>query len=239
MMHGQTQIKFTWKLQRKLNVITSYYLAQLLRYEYATSVRPAPHKNKVVNCFPSFLITWIISSSPIPGFQPSSFSFFKCWHLSAIWRTVFPLNSCWKEDISFILTKRVLIVVLITGHYTYNCIKLMHNKEVECVWNVMAHVQKPDFVFRRNGRVHLNQRGRHFSWLLAAELCASALVMLDIPCSEAVWEYWLPTPFAIFPFTSPPMRRGVPSGFKRTLFYTNFPFCLLYLHNKAGSVRIM
>jgi hypothetical protein len=28
-----------------------------------------------------------------------------------------------------------------------------------CVWNVMAHAQKPDFVFRRNGRVHLNRRG--------------------------------------------------------------------------------
>ena len=30
---------------------------------------------------------------------------------------------------------------------------------VDCVWNVTAHAQKPDFVFRRNGRVHLNQRG--------------------------------------------------------------------------------
>jgi hypothetical protein len=30
---------------------------------------------------------------------------------------------------------------------------------VNCVWNVMAHAQKPDFVFRRNGRVHLNRRG--------------------------------------------------------------------------------
>jgi hypothetical protein len=30
---------------------------------------------------------------------------------------------------------------------------------VDCVWNVMARAQKPDFVFRRNGRVHLNRRG--------------------------------------------------------------------------------
>ena len=30
---------------------------------------------------------------------------------------------------------------------------------VDCVWNVMAHAQKPDFVFRWNGRVHLNRRG--------------------------------------------------------------------------------
>ena len=52
----------------------------------------------------------------------------------------------------------------------------------------MAHAQKSDFVFRRNGRVHLNQRGRQFSRLLAAEVCASAVVMLDTPCSEVVWR---------------------------------------------------
>ena len=59
---------------------------------------------------------------------------------------------------------------------------------VDCVWNVMAHAQKPDFVFRRNGRVHLNRRGRQFSRLLAAEVCASAILMLDTPCSEVVWS---------------------------------------------------
>ena len=35
----------------------------------------------------------------------------------------------------------------------------------------MAHAQKPNFFFRRNGRVHLNRRGRQFSRLLAAEVC--------------------------------------------------------------------
>ena len=58
---------------------------------------------------------------------------------------------------------------------------------VDCVWNVMAHAQKPDFVLRWNGRVHLNRLGRQFSRLLAAEVCASAVVMLDTPCSEVVW----------------------------------------------------
>jgi hypothetical protein len=38
----------------------------------------------------------------------------------------------------------------------------------------MAHAQKPDFVFRRNGRVNLNRQGPQFSRLLAAEVCASA-----------------------------------------------------------------
>jgi len=30
---------------------------------------------------------------------------------------------------------------------------------VEHVRNVMTHTQKPDLVFQRNGRVHLNSRG--------------------------------------------------------------------------------
>jgi hypothetical protein len=52
----------------------------------------------------------------------------------------------------------------------------------------MAHEQKPDFVFPRKGRDHLNRRGRQFSRLLAAELCASAVVMLGTPCFEVVWR---------------------------------------------------
>ena len=66
---------------------------------------------------------------------------------------------------------------------------LDHNSpRVDCVWNVMAHAQKTYFVFPRNGRVRLNRRGRQFSRLLAAEVCAPALVMLDTPCSEVVWR---------------------------------------------------
>jgi len=59
---------------------------------------------------------------------------------------------------------------------------------LEASWNVMAHTQKPDFVFLRNGRLHLNQRGCEFSRLLAGEVCGSAVVMLDTPCSEVVWR---------------------------------------------------
>ena len=66
-----------------------------------------------------------------------------------------------------------------------------HHKGVQASGNAMAHTQKPDFVFRRNGRVHLNRRGEgegQFSRLLAAEVCASVVVMLDTPCSEVVWR---------------------------------------------------
>jgi len=81
----------------------------------------------------------------------------------------------------------------------------------------MAHAQKPDFLFPQNGRVHLNRWGRQFSRLLAAEVCTSAWVMLGSPRSEVAWEYWLPTPFASFPFTSPPLRHCVPPGSERAL----------------------
>jgi hypothetical protein len=47
---------------------------------------------------------------------------------------------------------------------------------VDCVCNVMAHAQKPDFVFRRKGRVHLNRQGRQFSRILAAEVWASVVI---------------------------------------------------------------
>jgi len=59
---------------------------------------------------------------------------------------------------------------------------------VDCVWNVMAHAQKPGFVFRRNGRVHLNWRGRQFSRLLAADVCTSAVVMPDNTMSRGSVE---------------------------------------------------
>jgi hypothetical protein len=67
----------------------------------------------------------------------------------------------------------------------------------------MAHAQKPDFVFRRNGRVHLNRRGRQFSRLLAAEVCASAVVVLDTPRSEVVWRVVATHSFRQFPLHLP------------------------------------
>jgi hypothetical protein len=70
-------------------------------------------------------------------------------------------------------------------------LSLMHPAAIRAVensWNVMAHSQKSDFVFRRSGRVHLNRRCLQFSRLLAADVRASAVVMLDTRCSEVVWR---------------------------------------------------
>jgi len=74
---------------------------------------------------------------------------------------------------------------------------------VEASWNVMEHAQKPDFIFKRNGQVHLNRRGRQFSRLLAAEVCASAVVMLNTPCSEVVWRVLATHSIRHFPFHLP------------------------------------
>jgi len=41
---------------------------------------------------------------------------------------------------------------------------------------------------RRNGRVYLNRRGCQFGRLLTAEVCASAVVMVDTSRSEVVWR---------------------------------------------------
>jgi len=67
-------------------------------------------------------------------------------------------------------------------------VNVVTNPEVEARWNVMAHAQKPDFVFQQNGRVHLKLQGRQFSWLLAAQVYASAVVMLVTPWSKVVFR---------------------------------------------------
>jgi hypothetical protein len=47
-----------------------------------------------------------------------------------------------------------------SGFYSQQGITFsVHHTEVQTSWNVMVHAQKPDFVFRRKGRVHLNRRG--------------------------------------------------------------------------------
>jgi len=76
----------------------------------------------------------------------------------------------------------------------------------------MAHAQKPDSVFRRNGRVHLNRRGRHFSRLLAAEVCESALVMLDTLHSEVVRRVLATHSIRQFPLHFP--SRASPCGIR-------------------------
>ena len=102
--------------------------------------------------------------------------------------------------------------------------------DVDCVWNVMAHAQKPDFVFQRNARVHLIRWGRQFSRLLAAEVCASAVVMLDTPCSEVVWRILATHAIRQFPLHFP--SRALPCAITFQLDCTSRVFhssCILLM----------
>jgi hypothetical protein len=105
------------------------------------------------------------------------------------------------------------------------CVVPDWRKFLEASWNVMAHAQKPNFVFRRNGRVHLNRLGRQFSRLPAAEVCAAAVVMLDIPCSEVVWRVLATHSIRQFPLHSPPAPRASPCAITFQLKSTNKKCC--------------
>ena len=82
----------------------------------------------------------------------------------------------------------------------------------------MAHAQKPEFIFRRNGLVHLNRWGASVqSTTGRREVRISSSNAGQTTFRGKVELYWLPTPFACFPFTSPPVRHRVPPGSERAL----------------------
>jgi len=56
------------------------------------------------------------------------------------------------------------ILLCLHPHPSLHKCVLYHISVVDCVWNVMAHAQKPDFVFHRQGRVHLNWQGGSVQW---------------------------------------------------------------------------
>ena len=68
----------------------------------------------------------------------------------------------------------------------------------------MAHAQKPDFFFCVKWTSPFKSAGGcQFSWLLAAEVCASAVVMQDTPCSEVVWRILATNSIHQFPLHFP------------------------------------
>jgi len=84
----------------------------------------------------------------------------------------------------------------------------------------MAHAQKPDFVFRRNGQVHLNGRGNQFTRLLAGELCTSACRVCTARaslCSVVMWRFLATQSILLFPLHFSTLRQRVPSHFKGSL----------------------
>jgi len=93
-----------------------------------------------------------------------------------------------KDSINF---KNLKVILLTSINFTCvcACFNRLSNRLAEASWNMMAHAQKSVFVFRRNGRVHLNRPVGVSSVDYWQPRCAaSAVVMLDTPCSEVVWS---------------------------------------------------
>jgi hypothetical protein len=89
---------------------------------------------------------------------------------------------------------------------------------VDASWNVMAHAQKPDFVFRRNGRVHLNQRGASVQSTTGnrgVRISGSNVGYTMFRGSVKSTGYPLHSP--VSPFICLPVRHRVPSHFSWTL----------------------
>ena len=72
--------------------------------------------------------------------------------------------------------------------------------------------------------------GRQSSRLLSAEVCASAVVMLDTPCSEVVWRVLATHSICQFPLHFPSLRHRVPSHFSWSLLFHQ---ATVQLHTKS------
>ena len=80
----------------------------------------------------------------------------------------------------------------------------------------MADAQKPDLVYQRNGRVHLNRRGSVQSTTGSRGVRISGSNGSNAGYTMfrgIVQDYWLPTPLTCSTFTSPTVRHRVPSCF--------------------------
>jgi len=89
--------------------------------------------------------------------------------------------------------------------------------------------------FGETGRVHLNRRRRQFSRLLASEVCTSAVVMLDTPCSELVWRVLATYSIRQFPLPFP--SRAPPCAITFQLESTTYSECVYYLSYPACSAH--
>jgi len=112
-----------------------------------------------------------------------------------------------------------------------------HSYYVEHVWNVVAHAQKPDLVFQRNRRAHLNRRGASVQSTAGSRGVGTSGSNGSNAGYTMFWsrvqDYWLPTPLACFPFTPPTVRHRVPSGFNWAL-----PHCFTTTTTKVTRTRL-
>jgi hypothetical protein len=69
-----------------------------------------------------------------------------------------PPYPCWLVGLPRVSFICISVKVISPSTSSYSTAGTCHYL-LDRVWNVLAHAQKPDFVFRRNRRVHLNSQG--------------------------------------------------------------------------------
>jgi hypothetical protein len=82
----------------------------------------------------------------------------------------------------------------------------------------------------------LNRRGRQFSRLMAAEVCASAVVMLDTPCSEVLGIELATHSIRQFPLHFP--CRVSPCAITFQLHSTRSPSTVLHCNGTKSPIQI-
>jgi hypothetical protein len=93
--------------------------------------------------------------------------------------------------------------------------------------------------FQRNERIRLNRRGLQSSRLLAAEVCASAVVMMHTSCSEVVWSVLATNFIRQFPLHFPSRASPCAITFQldstwNVIGQTASVSCCSYLHMEEG-----
>ena len=102
----------------------------------------------------------------------------------------------------------------------------------------MAHVQKRDFVFRRNGRVHLNLLGASVQSTTGRRAVHISLQGLYCSCKPVFCSHVTLTGYPLHSLVSPsflpPVRHRVPSHFNWTLRTALHSIKLLHLITMSG-----
>jgi len=71
-------------------------------------------------------------------------------------------ETAWADRLATLRSQMSLLSILSSGWFTVGnntAFKHPTGLVLKASWNVMAHAQKPNLVFRPNGRVRLNRRG--------------------------------------------------------------------------------
>ena len=122
-----------------------------------------------------------------------------------LWNVIqMPYSTTVVSELLRSLCQYINVLSLPTTHLTALKSRSKWRTIVDYVWNVMAHAQKPHFVVRaKRTNPFKSAEGVSSVDYWPAEVCASAVVMLDTPCSEVVWRVLATHSIRQFPFHFP------------------------------------